>query len=681
MKGGYAVERQNRLPILTDNGRRLIRKLADLPPVWLTAAALGESIGVSRRTVMREMPGMEKWLEAAGFRFVRSPGQGVRLDEDEERRAVLRTLLDGSSTVLSKNERIDRLLALLFAAGEPVKTQWLAEKLDISEHTLANDLNAAGEWLLARGVTVKRRTGVGVWLEGTPENLRRAMGIRMRPQLTQLDWGQFIESQPDGSTLGLLDRKDMQAIARVLQGFERSGRFVFSDSAFISLVLHLTLLAGQIRSGRLKADGPRGKAGRDAAALQISLEGALGMRLPAGEAAYLDHYLHAALGEQDWDDPEELRVSQLAALLIRGMERETGVELTGFSTFRTDLCAHLRPMLLRMERGERIENPQLEAVRTQYAELWAAVRRVCDQTSHTLRIPPIPDEEAGFLAMHFGAVLEKCAQTRRRLRAVVVCPMGMATSRFLTSQLDREFPDIAVERMCPLRGLDTDALRGEGIGLIISTVPLSADFPHVVVSAVLQEKDRILLQSAVETFREQASAAVQPMPQPADLRYADALSACLVGLLDTMAIDDIPAPRTRGEVLHAAARLFSRSPQQLREIETALARREALGDTYIPPLRAHLLHCKTSAVDSCCLGYLRLPYPVTENGREILGAVVMLAPDRPEPVWQRVMQEVSAVLIDRPALIESLRAGERDQAVRLLETDLSLRFRRELAGE
>ena len=59
----------------------------------------------------------------------------------------------------------------------------------------------------------------------------------------------------------------------------------------------------------------------------------------------------------------------------------------------------------------------------------------------------------------------------------------------------------------------------------------------------------------------------------------------------------------------------------------------------------------------------------------------MLAPDRPEPVWQRVMQEVSAVLIDRPALIEALRAGERERAVRLLEADLSLRFRRELAGE
>ena len=44
------------------------------------------------------------------------------------------------------------------------------------------------------------------------------------------------------------------------------------------------------------------------------------------------------------------------------------------------------------------------------------------------------------------------------------------------------------------------------------------------------------------------------------------------------------------------------------------------------------------------------------------------------------MQEVSAVLIDRPALIEALRAGDREQAARLLETDLSLRFRRELTG-
>ena len=82
----------------------------------------------------------------------------------------------------------------------------------------------------------------------------------------------------------------------------------------------------------------------------------------------------------------------------------------------------------------------------------------------------------------------------------------------------------------------------------------------------------------------------------------------------------------------------------------------------------------------CRLGYLRLPQPLSEAGCTLDGAVVMLAPDSPEPVWQRVMQEVSAVLIDRPALAEAMRAGDRDRAVQLLETELNLRFARELAG-
>lgn len=675
------MEQQAQLPFLTDNGRKLLRKLADLPSVWLTAAALGESVGVSRRTVMRELPGMEKWLKAAGFCLVRSPGQGMRLEESDTGRAALRALL-GGGVALSKNERIDRLLALLFAADEPVKTQWLANRLDVSEHTLSSDLNIAADWLLARGVKLMRRTGVGLWMEGTPENLRRAMGVRLRPQLTQMDWQQFLESRQGGTILDLLDEHDMQAVAHVLQGMERRGRFVFSDSAFVALVLHLTLLAGQVRSGTLSADGPRDIATKDAAALLMMVEGALGVRLPAGEAAYLERYLQVAAGEQDWDDPQELRISQLAALLIQGMERETGITLTGFSTFRTDLCAHLRPMLLRIMRGERIENPQLEAVRTQYPALWDAVRLICDEVAHTLSLPLIPDEEAGFLAMHFGAILEECEKMRRRLRVVVVCPMGLATSRFLTSQIDREFPLITVERMCPMRGLDTEALRQEGIGLILSTVPLHIDFPHIVVGAVLQEKDRILLQNAIDDFQRQDTAArVAPAVRPAaDLRYAGAVSACVVDLLDTLVVREVSAPRTRRDLIRHAARLFCPSFGLAHRVETALVRREALGDTYIPPLRALLLHCKTDAVNGCRLGYLRPARPLAEAGRDIQGAIVMLAPNQPEPVWQQVMQEVSAVLIDRPALIEALHTGDRDRAAVLLEEELAQRLQSELIG-
>ena len=46
-----------------------------------TDADLRFYIGVSRRTVLRELPAVEQWMQAAGAHFVRNPGKGLLLDE------------------------------------------------------------------------------------------------------------------------------------------------------------------------------------------------------------------------------------------------------------------------------------------------------------------------------------------------------------------------------------------------------------------------------------------------------------------------------------------------------------------------------------------------------------------------------------------------------------------------
>lgn len=669
------MERKPQTPALTENGRRLLRKLAELPPVWFTAAELAESVGISRRTVMRELPGMEKWMAAAGFRFVRSPGQGLRLDEDDSRRLALREQLEGVPPALSRQERGDRLLALLFAAAEPVKLFQLSHELAVSEHTLLSDLDALSDWLHARGVELKRRTGVGVWLEGSPENLRRALGTRLRPLLRQQDLQKSFDQKQNSSPVGLLAPDDLQTVVSVLQTFEQAHRFCFSDSAFLSLVIHLTLLAGQVRQGAVQADGGPSLSGGGAAELKRALEAALGLRLPGEESDYLAHCLAVASGRRDWTDPQEMDLRRLAAVLIEGMGRELGVDMAGFSTLRDDLCTHLRPMLLRMQRGERTDNPQLRPIQEQYPRLWQATRRVCDAAARQCGLPVIPDEEAAYLAMHFGAVLEECAKSRRRLRAVVVCPMGMATSRFLISQIDKEFPEIAVERMCALRELDTDALRREGIDLIISTVRLHTDFPHLTVGALLEGKDRTQLQNAVASLQHhEPPSATMAKPPENGLRYAGALSGCMIELVDTIRIQELDAPRTRADFIIAAAAMFCPDPRAAALVEAALHRRETLGDTFMQPLGALLLHCKTPAVAGCRLGYLRARHPFYEGGAAVRGALVMLAPDSPEPVYQQVMQEVSGLLIDQPALLEAFRGGAADRAAALLETGLDERF-------
>ena len=108
--------------------------------------------------------------------------------------------------------------------------------------------------------------------------------------------------------------------------------------------------------------------------------------------------------------------------------------------------------------------------------------------------------------------------------------------------------------------------------------------------------------------------------------------------------------RSNPDIHRKAQLLADACAQQLR-------RRETLGDTYIKPLHALLLHCRTSAVNDCRLGYLQAQPPVYEPGRIVLGALVLLAPDDGNGVPVEVMQNVSGQLIETPRLMEALRTS------------------------
>lgn len=127
-----------------------------------------------------------------------------------------------------------------------------------------------------------------------------------------------------------------------------------------------------------------------------------------------------------------------------------------------------------------------------------------------------------------------------------------------------------------------------------------------------------------------------------------------------------------------AAELFSTQPQAARRVEQALRRRETLGDTYIQPLRALLLHCRTDDVSGCRVGYLCAEPPVYEKGQIIQGAIVLLAPAAGE-LPREIMQAVSALLIEEPELIRALRADATGRAAALLEAGLSARFRQDMS--
>lgn len=430
-----------------------------------TTAALAESIGVSRRTVLRELPAVEQWMQAAGAHFVRNPGKGLLLDEAPERRDALRTQLNsGDRKELSRAERRQQLLTRLLSEQEPCKTAVLARALGVSESTLSADLDELETRLHPYRVEMFRRPGVGVWLQGDASSYRRVVSALLRSSMPEKELAEVLCGRmPENEIFStLLDTKTAEKVWAALQQFEQEEQLHLPDAGFLALAIHCTLTIQQLRQGGDKGSAPRGlrPAGNHAARLVTALNRAFGLTLPPEEAQYLELYLAAYLGAEDpWGSAQEMELRNLEAALIREMEKALHTDLSGYTSLRDDLYCHLRPMLLRVEQNIRTENPQLDTIRTAYPGLWKATRAACDAVQQQFVLPAISDDEAAYLAMHFGAVLEQNAMFRLRLRVVVACPLGMGSSRFLASRLGNEFPSLQVEGCCSVRELNTADLR------------------------------------------------------------------------------------------------------------------------------------------------------------------------------------------------------------------------------
>lgn len=681
----------NQLPALSLNGKKLIEQLLNLPKGWMTADALAKSIGVSRRTVLRELPGVETWMKAADARLIRSPGKGIMLDEDEDVRMHLLALLSGKkgTEVFNKTERRQRLLILLLNSREPVKSWSLAYDLGVSESVLAGDLNKVESWLEPMDVKLHRQSGVGIWLEGEPEKLRKAVGRLLCSQLPREEVDSFFHNRKtSGSIISrLLNPEIAEKICTVLTDFEQETGLHFTDAGFLMLAVHFALYVQQLKSGYWEEDGKTDVAAdKNAMLLLKKLEETFAVHFPSGQAGYTTCYLDAYCSRRQEEEPDSfsMELRYYASVLIHSMEQELDMDFSELSSLTESLCSHIRPMLYRLRRGEVSDNPQITLIQKEYPLLWQATRRACDTAWKLTReydTPIIPDSEACFLAMHFGAAAEQVAEMRKHLSVIVVCPYGMASSRFLSSQLSREFSSLIIESTCSARNLTLEYLKKHGADLVVSTVPLRIDFPTVCVQPVLQKLDIAVLRNVIEELQEKNRGKKNSRNSKTEentfdvVKYAADMNDIIYSMLNRVQIRTVDVPSNRYDFIHQASGLFTEDPSRSSQIEEALIRREQMGDTYVKPLHALLLHCITDSIDGCCLGYLNAVPPVYEKGKIIQGALVLLAGIDEENIPLTIMQSVSELLIDDEKIIKAFRKGHRTEVVARLEIGLEKKTR------
>ena len=672
-------------------------------PEGLTAEGLADQLGVSARTIHRDLQPASKFLASHDLTLVRRAGRGIKVEGPGSARArALEALGEMRSLELTPEERRVALLGMLLGSDEPIKLRALASHTRVSVGVVSRDLDEAEDWLAAFELSLVRKRGYGVQVLGAEDDRRQAMSQLI---MQDLDEAAFLSSpqesgehpatsagytdQISAGLMGMIDEGRLQTVKTLTREAVERLPYAIADGAFVNLSVHVALMIERLlRGGEVEMDGDVLQRLRETAeyenarTLAGAIEENFRLEVPEEEVAYLTRHLRGTKLRQDHEldryfESSDLEIASRVKALIHYVSEQTGVTLAGDSSLYTGLLAHIDRAIHRLRENMRISNPLLSEMKEDYPALFDLVDRGMKKVFVE---DEVPQEEVGFVAMHFGAALDR-GQGNFPNSVLIICPSGISSSKILASRLEKAFPQI--RRIHNASLFELEKLDANEFDLVVSTVSLQIpDESYVQVRPLLSddEVDRIRDHLREKMLGGQlANRAVSESLEvfgggQAKLRQMAEATQLIAELVDDVFVERHEA---RGSIPEAVNRMCgSLATRGLvsdpRSLEASLLARMELGGIGIPGTVLALFHARDAAVVRPAFSLHDFDEPLEIEGMDgvmmrVRRTLLMVAPLDISTVALEAISEISVAMVERPAERETFETGSEAQVVAVLQ--------------
>lgn len=646
---------------------------------FFTVKEIAQRLEVSQRTVHRDLAGLEDVVKGYDLKLIKKAGVGVQFDgHPSEREELKRYLYNIDITEYTQSERETLILCKLLESHEPIKLVGLANDLRVTVATISNDLNRVEEWLLSMQLSLIRRRGYGVQVEGAEALKRHAISSLLATEYNDSDFftllkqsiqkkskGDVMESASD-QLLGLVDREKLHQVEAIVREVNNNVPYMMADSAYIGLIVHLTLAIERIEQGeKIQMESAyltslkETKEFYSAEAISKRMEDYFSIPIPEAEVGYITMHLRGAKlrnSSSYYLEESNYPVTIKARQLIREVSDRIDVDLESNDSLFQGLVTHLGPATHRLNQKMSIHNPLLTKIKGDYPDLFNMISEAVEKVFTGITIP---DEEVGFLVLHFGSALESLHK-KKNLHILAVCSSGIGTSKMLATRLKQEFHEIDDVKSVSLFELEKEDIHA--FDLIVSTIPLpDIDKEYIEVSPFLSEKEakgiRAALQKSTVTHRKIAlkekESSFESVHQAIDwFTRSAAYNETASSIMKHFALTDEQGKNIEELLEKECIRLEKgtsmTSPKAVKE---ALLKREELGGVGIPESSLALFHTRTHDIHKPTFSILRLQKPVKRkamDGEEIdIDTILLqLAPENATTEQIEIMSFISTVIIE-----------------------------------
>ncbi|MDL0434905.1 MULTISPECIES: BglG family transcription antiterminator [unclassified Niallia] len=467
----------------------------------ITSEQLSRVLHVTSRTIRNDMKELESLLAANGAKIKSVRGQGYKLVIESDqlfRKFLQESFHKGKDDIIPtlKGGRVHYIINRLLLTDKNLKLEDLAEELFISKSTIQNDLKEVKELLLVYDLKVEKTGNSGLRIKGDEVNLRFCMSeylFNRKLDQTELTY----------DPAALLVNEELAAIRNIILEEIRDAGITLSDISLNNLVVHIAIACKRIREGNYISAIPKEKneilkEKEYAVSEKIvrTIEEELNVAFPETEIAYIAIHLLGTklLTHHELTDGEVLEfidesIMDLTKKILAETDEKMDLGIKEDRELFTGLSLHLKPAINRFRYKMNLRNPLLDDIKSNYPIPFEAGVVAAGVINKELGYD-IHENEIAFLALHFGAAMERKKVSSKKKRCMIVCASGVGSANLLYYKLKSQYSS-ELEMIGTTELYKVKEINFAEIDLIISTIPIKEEVPVPVieVNTILGDRD------------------------------------------------------------------------------------------------------------------------------------------------------------------------------------------------
>lgn len=449
-----------------------------------TSQEIGDNLELSSKTIQKEIGILNSYIKDKGAIVESEIGKGYRFkiyNEDMFKEFLKHDWFKYAyfhQENPNKEFRIESILKLLLFSNSYIKQQELADMFYVSLSQINKDIKKVRKLLSEYNIKLISKPYYGMKISGDEKAIRLAI----RNEIGE-DAEIFAKDE---------DEELFYKIQDIISNIKFPESYYLPYANFKNLVIHIYISILRIRDAKfikISEDISNKIITYDefniAKIVVDELSKNLDVEFPRDEILYLTMHLITKNAVTNYEkvSPE---VSSLAQKMIDEVYKVTKYDFRSNIDLFFALSLHLGPLIERLRYDLPMKNPILDDIKNNQVAFMIAT--ISSKSIRDIYKKDIPEDEIGYLALHFASAMDKPIPDKRNI--LVVCGSGNSSAQIMKAQIEKKYKD----QINKLTLIDLNSIEKMNLNeydFIVSSVNIKEETktPIVYVDVIFKQRD------------------------------------------------------------------------------------------------------------------------------------------------------------------------------------------------